>query len=117
MVGTPVAELDTPALLIDAAALENNVSAMAKMFNGRTQRLRPHAKTHKSIAIAQMQLASGAVGVCCAKLAEAEAIAAPGTVNDIYVTTPIVGQAKLARLEKLLRVAKMTVLVDNIATL
>lgn len=117
VVGTPVAELDTPALLVDAAALESNVAAMAKLVGGRPVRLRPHAKTHKSIAIAQMQIATGAVGVCCAKLAEAEAIAANGTVSDIYVTTPIVGPAKLARLEKLLRVAKVTVVVDNIVTL
>ncbi len=115
--GTPIAELDTPALILDGAALEANIAAMKRLLDGKPQRLRPHAKTHKSAVIARMQLAAGAVGICCAKLAEAEAIASQGTIGDIYVTTPIVGRAKLARLEKLSRIAKLTVLVDNIGAL
>ena len=60
-----------------------------------------------------MQLDAGAFGVCCAKLGEAEAIAADGRVTDILLTTPLVGRSKLEHLANLLRVAKIAVLADD----
>jgi D-serine deaminase-like pyridoxal phosphate-dependent protein len=113
MIGTPVSELDTPALLVDGIALEANIAAMARLCAGKPVRLRPHAKTHKSPIIAAMQLDAGAAGICCAKLGEAEAIARDGRVGDILVTTPLVGPTKLKQLARLSRVAKIAVLADD----
>jgi D-threonine aldolase len=113
VIGATVGELDTPALLVDAIALEANIGAMAKLCAGKTARLRPHAKTHKSPIIAAMQLDAGASGICCAKLSEAEAIAKDGRVSDIMVTTPLVGRSKLKTLARLSRVARITVLADD----
>ena len=113
MIGATVGELDTPALLVDAVALEANIAAMAKLCAGKAARLRPHAKTHKSPIIAVMQLDAGAAGICCAKLSEAEAIANDGRITDIMVTTPLVGRSKLKQLARLSRVAKVAVLADD----
>lgn len=112
-IGATVDELDTPALLVDAGALEANIAAMATLAAGKAARLRPHAKSHKSPLIAAMQLDAGAAGICCAKLGEAEAIAKDGRVRDIMVTTPLVGRAKLRRLAHLSRVVKLAVLADD----
>jgi len=116
-IGAPLGELDTPALLVDAAALEANIAAMAKLCAGKPARLRPHAKTHKSPIVAAMQIDAGAAGICCAKLSEAEAIARDGRVSDIMVTTPVVGPVKLRRLGRLLRAAKIAVLADDAAAI
>ena len=104
--------LDTPALLIDRDALEANVAAMAALVAGRPQRLRPHAKTHKSPIIAAMQRAAGASGFCCAKLAEAEALAGPD-VDDVLITTPVVGAPKLERLAALAARVRVATVADD----
>ena len=67
--------LNTPALVIDRDVLQRNIEAMAAFAKANGMALRPHAKTHKSVEIAKLQMAAGAVGVCCAKLGEAEALA------------------------------------------
>src|SRR3990167_11234368 len=85
-VGTPKWDLDTPALCVDLDRLERNIAKMqadVKRFGIAT---RPHAKTHKSADIAKMQLAAGAIGICTAKLGEADALAAQG-VDRICMTT------------------------------
>src|SRR3954469_5538390 len=64
----PRGDVATPALILDRAALERNVAAMAAFAAERGVALRPHAKTHKSAEIARRQIAAGAVGICCAKL-------------------------------------------------
>ena len=84
----PRADLATPALLLDVAAMDRNIAAMAAFARARGLALRPHAKTHKSGEIARRQIAAGAVGICCAKLGEAEALAADG-VGDIHLTSPV----------------------------
>ena len=61
-------ELNTPVLLVELAALEANIAAMAANVKAYGIALRPHAKTHKSVDIAHRQIAAGAVGLCCAKL-------------------------------------------------
>jgi D-serine deaminase-like pyridoxal phosphate-dependent protein len=83
-----ITEIPTPAVLVDAARLERNLSAMQAAANARGLRLRPHAKTHKSPEIARMQLDRGAVGICCAKLGEAEVFADAG-INDIRLPYPL----------------------------
>ena len=89
------ADLDTPVLLLDAGALQRNIARMAEM--AACLRHRPHAKTHKSPTIARMQMEAGAVGICCAKLGEAEVMAAAG-IDNILITTPVIGESKIGRL-------------------
>jgi len=90
----------TPALVVDLDALERNIVAMAAFARDNGLKLRPHAKTHKSVEIARRQIAAGAVGVCCAKLGEAEALAAGG-IEGILITSPVVGAFGVERLAAL----------------
>ncbi|WP_260581276.1 DSD1 family PLP-dependent enzyme [Sphingopyxis sp. PET50] len=94
------ADLNTPVLVVDLAALDRNIAAMASLAALHDVGLRPHAKTHKSIDIARRQLASGAVGVCCAKIGEAEVLAAGG-VTGILVTSPVAAPRAIERLAAL----------------
>jgi len=105
-------DLDTPALCLDAAALERNVQRMAGFFADRSASLRPHAKTHKSPVIAWMQLRAGAIGITCAKLGEAEAMVHAG-IQDVLIANQIVGQDKIARLMNLAAQSEIMVAVDS----
>ncbi len=106
-------DLPTPALIIERAALAANIAAMADYARSAGVALRPHAKTHKSADIARLQLAEGAVGVCCAKLGEAEALAAEG-VDGLLITSPVVPPQAVARLAALnRRTADLSVVVDH----
>ena len=107
-------EVDTPALLLDLDKLERNLDKMAALARERGVLLRPHAKTHKTPLIARMQLERGALGICCAKLGEAEVMAGEG-IEDILITTEIVGHRKIERLISLARKAKVAVVVDDAA--
>lgn len=111
-IGDPLEAIDTPVLLIDAAACERNLARMAAFARRADVAVRPHAKAHKSGIIAQRQLVHGAIGVCCQKVGEAEAMAAAG-VRDILVSNEVVGRAKWARLAALARVATLTVAIDS----
>jgi 3-hydroxy-D-aspartate aldolase len=111
-VGAPFSEIDTPALIVDLDAFERNLDAMAAIVSKLGIRLRPHAKTHKSPLIAAQQIARGAVGVCCQKVAEAEILVAGG-VTDVLITNEVVGARKLDRLASLARQARIGVCVDN----
>jgi len=113
-IGIALDEVDTPALVLDMDALERNLLRMADAVKGSGVRLRPHAKSHKCAEIARRQIAAGAVGVCCQKVSEAEALA-QGGVADVLVTNEIVGKQKLARLARLVREAKVGVLADDAA--
>jgi 3-hydroxy-D-aspartate aldolase len=105
--------LNTPVLVMDRDALQRNVEAMAAFARERGLALRPHAKTHKSVEIAQLQMAAGAVGVCCAKLGEAEAIAAGG-IENILITSPVVTPQAIERLMALnARISDLRVVADN----
>jgi 3-hydroxy-D-aspartate aldolase len=105
--------LNTPALVIDHDALTRNIAAMAAFVRGAGLALRPHAKTHKSAAIARLQLEAGAVGVCCAKLGEAEALAGEG-IQSILITSPVVTPQAIARLAALhARISHLVVAVDH----
>ena len=111
-VGDPVSAVDTPALIVDLAAMERNMEKMAEFAKRNNVRMRPHAKTHKCAMVARRQLALGAVGVCCQKVSEAEIMVAAG-VTDVLVSNEIVGEAKVARLAALARQAKISALVDH----
>ena len=106
------AEIDTPALLLDKPKLERNISRMAKFVAGGPAKLRPHAKTHKCVEIAKLQLDAGAIGITCAKVGEAEALA-DGGIPDILIANEIVGPLKIARLVELARRCTVTVAVDD----
>jgi 3-hydroxy-D-aspartate aldolase len=118
-IGMTVHNVDTPALLIDLDAFDRNVRRMAQQAANAGVALRPHAKTHKCPAIALKQIALGAVGVCCQKVSEAEAMV-DGGVQDVLISNEIVGHQKLARLVALAQRARIAVCVDdreNIAAL
>lgn len=99
--GKPLSELDTPVMLVDIGAMERNIERLMRRFRGTRVRVRPHTKTIKSPVLARKLLAAGARGVCVAKLAEAE-IMADGGIEDILITTEIVGEQKLERIVRLL---------------
>lgn len=106
-------EIPTPALLLDLDRFERNLRRMAAHVERAGKRLRPHAKTHRCPEIARRQIAAGAVGVACAKLGEAEVMAAAG-VRGLLITTEIVAPAAIGRLMRLLADACDTlVVVDN----
>jgi 3-hydroxy-D-aspartate aldolase len=111
-VGMPVAEIDTPALVVDLDAYEHNLDRMAASLAGTSVRLRGHAKTHKCPVVALHQIARGAVGSCCQKVSEAEAMIAGG-VRNVLVSNEIVDQRKIARLVELARQAEVAVCVDD----
>lgn len=94
--------LATPALVIDRDALDRNLARMAEFARAHGTALRPHAKTHKSVDIARRQIAAGAIGVCCAKLGEAEALA-DGGVTRLLITSPVVAEPAVRRLVELHR--------------
>jgi len=89
-------ELDTPALVLDLAKLDQNIATMRASLAGTGVGMRPHAKTHKSGHIAKLQLAAGAVGICAAKVSEAEALFADG-VQKILMTTANLSKSKIQR--------------------
>jgi len=111
-IGMPLDQVDTPALLLDLDAFEHNLDTLDRTLEGRSVRIRPHAKSHKCPKIALIQMARGAVGVCCQKVAEAEALV-DGGVTDVMVSNEIVGATKLARLATLAKRARVSVLADH----
>ena len=94
--------IDTPVLLVDLEAADRNIQRLFGHFAGSGVRVRPHLKTVKSPVFARRLLDAGASGVCVAKLGEAEVMAAAG-IDDILITTELVGARKLERLVALLR--------------
>lgn len=107
-----LADLDTPAVLIDLDKLEQNIQRMAAFAKAQRLHLRPHIKTHKIPQIAFLQLRAGAVGITCQKLGEAEIMAAAG-IDDIFITYMIIGAPKLERLVQLKRRATICTAADS----
>ena len=115
LIGVPGgrAELNTPVLVVDLDALDRNIARMAAFAAEHGVALRPHAKTHKSVDVGRRQIEAGAIGQCCAKLGEAEALVAGG-LDGLHVTSPVVSAPAVARLAALnTRVDHLTVVVDN----
>lgn len=108
------AALNTPALILDLDALDSNIAAMAATMAGKGVALRPHAKTHKSVDIARRQIAAGAVGVCCAKIGEAEVLA-DGGIEGLLITSPVTAPAAVERLAALAgRAPDLLATVDDV---
>lgn len=106
--------LDTPAMLIDLDLMEANIARLMERFRGSTVRVRPHLKTVKNPDLARRLLAAGAVGGCVAKVSEAEVMVQAG-IDDLLITTEIVGQPKLARLVALVqRAPQIKAVVDSV---
>ncbi|MDR2127733.1 MAG: DSD1 family PLP-dependent enzyme [Burkholderiaceae bacterium] len=117
LVGKQVNAIETPALVIDADALNRNMQRMVEFATKHRIRLRPHAKAHKSGDIAHLQLQAGAVGICVQTVGEAEALAARG-VNDIFISNQVLCPSKLRRVAALanqmaLRGGKLALAVDS----
>ena len=109
-------EIPTPALVLDLAALDRNIRRMAAFFADGPCRLRPHVKAHKTPEIARRQLAAGGcVGLTCATVAEAEAVAA--LTDDLLIANEVIGEARCARAAALARDRSVTVAVDSPAGL
>ena len=94
-------DLDTPCLVLDLDVLEKNLGKMKAASNAAGKKLRPHAKSHKCSILAGKQLEHGAVGICVAKISEAEVLVSNG-IHDVLVTGPVASETKAARLVALL---------------
>ncbi|MDF2234563.1 DSD1 family PLP-dependent enzyme [Albimonas sp. CAU 1670] len=110
--GMSLEEIETPALVLDLDLAEANIALMAERAAAAGVALRPHAKSHRSAEIARMQIEAGAVGVCCQKVAEAEAMVRGG-VPDVLLTNDLVDPRKMARAARLARTARLTVICDD----
>ena len=106
-----LADVRTPFAFIDNARLRANIRTMAERARAAGVALRPHAKTHKSVEIAKMQIAAGAVGICCAKLGEAEVFADAG-IADIRLPYPI-NPSNSDRVLALLPRVQLSIIVDD----
>ncbi|MGE4370797.1 MAG: DSD1 family PLP-dependent enzyme [Burkholderiaceae bacterium] len=111
-VGDKLEQVDTPALLLDLDAFEENLRAMQAMLERAGVRLRAHAKAHRCPEIARRQVALGAIGICCQKVQEAVPFANAG-IHDILISNEVIGPAKLALLAQLAKRARITVCVDS----
>lgn len=109
-----IADIDTPALLLRLERVEENIARMATFFAGGPRKLRPHFKTPKCAEVARMQLDAGAIGLTCAKLGEAEALADAGVDASILIANQVVGAPKVRRLVELAgRFPELLVAVDD----
>jgi D-serine deaminase-like pyridoxal phosphate-dependent protein len=104
-------DLPTPCVLIEQSRVERNIDRMQATADAHGLRLRPHAKTHKSLDFARLQIGRGAVGICCAKLGEAE-VFAEGGIEDIRVPYPL-SPVNAARVLGLLERTNLSFIVDH----
>lgn len=106
--------VDTPAVLIDLDIVERNIRRFQNYADAHGLKIRPHIKTHKLPAIAEMQLRAGAVGITCQKVSEAEAmVAGSSEIRDVLITYNILGKEKLEHLKALARKVTLSVVADN----
>ena len=115
-IGHHKSDLDTPVLWVDLDRMEHNITSLGIHFRKAGVQWRPHVKGIKIPAIAHKALAAGAIGVTCAKLGEAEVMAAAG-IHDILIANQVVGSHKITRLVNLRRQADVKIAVDSEATL
>lgn len=105
-------ELETPILMIDLDLMEGNLQKMASFFDPRPASLRPHAKTHRTPALAHKQIEAGAIGVCCGTLDEAEVMIDNG-IRDVLVTREIVQPQAVVRVAELAGHSDLKIIVDT----
>lgn len=108
--------IDTPAVLIDLDIAEANIARYQVYCDDHKLHLRPHIKTHKLPMLAQRQLEAGAVGICCQKVSEAEAMISEGGIDDVLITYNILGAEKLAHLRALADKVRLSVVADSKTT-
>jgi D-serine deaminase-like pyridoxal phosphate-dependent protein len=107
-----VSDLPTPQIVINRDRLLNNISKVQDLADAAGVSLRPHSKTHKSPIIAKLQIDRGAAGICCAKVGEAEVMAAAG-IADIRLAYPI-NPSNAPRLLQLMERASLSIAVDHL---
>lgn len=107
-------EIQTPAVLVDVGVAERNIRRFQDYADSHGLKVRPHIKTHKLPALAEMQLDAGAVGITCQKVSEAEAmVAGSGRLRDVLITYNILGEDKIDALRALAQRTKLSVVADN----
>jgi D-serine deaminase-like pyridoxal phosphate-dependent protein len=113
-IGTPIAELETPCLLVDLDAAEHNMQVVANTYRDTVCKMRSHVKNLKTPVLVHMQMRAGGTvdGVCAAKVTEAE-VMVEGGITDVLIANQIVGRDKIARLCALARRADMKVAIDD----
>ncbi len=113
-VGTPLAALDTPCLIVDLDAVEHNFRIIADTYRDTTCKMRTHVKNLKTPVLAHMQIQAGGTvgGICAAKVAEAE-VMAEGGIHDILIANQVVGHDKISRLCVLAKRTDLKVAIDN----
>jgi D-serine deaminase-like pyridoxal phosphate-dependent protein len=113
-IGTPIADLETPCLLVDLDAVEHNMQVVANTYRDTVCKMRSHVKNLKTPVLAHMQMQAGGTidGVCAAKVAEAE-VMVEGGITDVLIANQVVGRDKIARLCALARRANMKVAIDD----
>jgi len=107
-----ISELPTPSLVVELPTLKANLAAMQSMVSSYDKALRPHVKTHKCSRLAQLQVEAGAIGVTCATVGEAEAMARAG-IRDILIANQLVTADKLERVAALLDLSEIKFVVDS----
>lgn len=104
--------MDTPLLVVDLPVVERNINRFQSLADAAGIAARPHIKTHKIPALAQMQIDAGAIGITCQKIGEAEVMVGAG-ISDILLTYNILGPEKQARLALLAQRCRLSVTCDN----
>src|SRR5512142_2293828 len=110
-----IADLETPVPVVDIDCLQANIARLQAYLDEHKIANRPHIKTHKIPAIAQMQMEAGAVGITCQKVSEAEVMAAAG-FDNIFLPYNIIGESKLKRLMALAARLNISVTADSAYT-
>ena len=110
--GTPIEELDTPCIVVDLDLAEANIAKLQNAANDMGVHVRPHSKTSKSPYWVRKQLEAGAIGICCAKVGEAEVMVEAG-ITEVMITSQVIGKSKIARLLALAPSAQMIVAVED----
>ncbi|WP_378944454.1 alanine racemase [Mesorhizobium sp. ANAO-SY3R2] len=107
-------EIQTPAVLVDIDVAKRNIARFQAYADSHGLKVRPHIKTHKLPAVAELQLDAGAVGITCQKVSEAEAmVVGSDRITDVLITYNILGEDKLQALLALSRKVRLAVVADN----
>jgi len=107
-----LSDLPTPQVVVDRPRLLQNIDRVQQLASASGLRLRPHAKTHKSPVVARWQIDQGAVGICCAKVGEAEVFVEAG-IQDIRLPYPV-NPSNAERLIALMDRAAISIIVDHL---
>lgn len=113
VVGQPVSHLETPSLLVNLRAMEQNLEAMARFFRQHPAKLRPHFKNHRVLKLAALQIEHGAIGITCARLWQAASLIDAG-IHDILIANELAGESSIALLDELSAQVPVITAVDNL---